>query len=234
MKKFLISVFFSLLFAAPALGHHLWIAPDNGAYTINRGMINERTDPYDPVCVKDIRAYAGDGSVISVKRTDRAEEAAFKTEEKAAAVSVVSKWGDRVMTTRGKKLMNRQEAESKGFKVISAFFSTQFSKALFAPSPLNRKPAGLKFEIVPMKDPLGTAPGESLPVKLLFDGAVLPETAVFMPGGNEYKTDENGIARIDIADRGIHLLYSIHETPPGSDSAIDSLKYMTFLTFEVK
>jgi len=223
-----------LLLSVPAFGHHLWVSVDDGNYTVNRGIISERTDAYDPGCVEAIKAYGQNGAPLSVQRINKAEQVRFQTDAPAALASVVSKWGDRVNTTRGKKLMSRAEAEKAGLTVISAFFSTQFSKTLFKPSDRNLKPLGLKFEIVPLDNPLAVRPGEAVSFKLLFDGKPLGQAAVYTLDDREFQTDKNGVARIAFEKNGKHLLYAKHKTPDESNRGLDYLKFMTFLTFEVK
>lgn len=234
LSKLLIFMLPVLLLSVPAFGHHLWVSAEDGVYMVNRGIISERTDAYDSDCVKEIKAYAEDGEPLSVERINKAEQVRFQTEAPAAMASVVSKWGDRVNTTRGKKLMSRSEAEEAGLTVISAFFSTHFSKALFKPSDQNTRPLGLKFEIVPLDNPLAARPGEAVSFKLLFDGKPLSQAAVYTLDDREIKTDKNGVARIAFEKNGTHLLYASHQSPAKNDSGLDYLNFMTFLTFEVK
>lgn len=223
-----------LLLTAPALGHHLWVSVEDGSYTVNRGVISERTDAYDPACVKNVKAYAKDGRPLSVKRLNKAEEVVFQTDAPAALASVVSQWGDRVNTTRGKKLMSRAEAEKVGLTVISAFFSTQFAKTLFQSSDRNLEPLGLKFEIVPLDNPMAAGPDEAVSFALLLDGRPLGQAAIYTQDNREIKTDQNGVAHIAFEKKGVHLLYASHRCPAENDSKLDYLKFMTFLTFEVK
>ena len=223
-----------LLLSVPAFGHHLWMSVDDGSYTVNRGIISERTDAYDPACVEAINAYGQDGAPLTVQRINKAEQVRFQTEPPAAMASVISKWGDRVNTTRGKKLMSRSEAEEAGLTVISAFFSTQFSKTLFKPADQNTKPLGLKFEIVPQQCPLSAKPGEPVGFKVLFEGRPVENAPVFTQDDREFQTDKNGMVRIAFEKNGVHLLYASHQSPAKNDSGLDYLKFMTFLTFEVK
>ena len=223
-----------LLLSVPAFGHHLWVTGDDGNYHINRGIISERKDAYEPARVQEIRAYAEDGEPLSVQRINDAGQVRFQTDAPAALISVVSKWGDRVNTTRGKKLMSRADAEKAGLTVISAFFSTQFSKTLFKSSDRNLEPLGLKFEIVPQQCPLSAKPGEPVSFKVLFEGRPLKNAAVYTQDDREFHTDKNGMVRIAFEKKGTHLLYTKHQTPDESNRGLDYLKFMTFLTFEVK
>ena len=234
INKILLWMLPALLLSAPAFSHHLWLSIDDGSYAVNRGIISERTDAYDPACVQEIKAYGQAGEPLSVQRINDPQQVRFQTGAPAALASVVSKWGDRVNTTRGKKLMSRSEAEKAGLTVISAFFSTQFAKTLFKPADRNLKPLGLKFEIVPQQCPLSTKPGEPVSFIVLFEGRPLDNAAVYTQNDREFHTDENGTARIAFEKKGVHLLYAKHQTPDETERGLDYLKFMTFLTFEVK
>ena len=131
-------------------------------------------------------------------------------------------------------MMNRQAAEDAGLTVISAFFSTQYSKILFAPSVLNQKALGMKFEILPITDPMTAGPGELIAFKLFFEGQSLTGISIFTNDGQESKTDTNGVAHIAFKNKGTQLLYAKHQTPDESGRQLDYLKFMTFLIFEAK
>lgn len=237
MRKILVLITSLLfLFTGQAFGHHLWVTPADGGYQVARGIFGDRTDPYDPVCVKQINAYAPDGSKIPVQRSDQETGVIFSitSEKTPAIIAVTSEWGDRVNTTRGKKLINRKAAEAQGLTVISAFFSTQYSKTLFTSPDQITTPLGLKFEIVPLTDPLSGSAEEKPRFKLLFDGEPLANASVYTHDDREVETDENGIARIGFEKNGIRLIYAKHTTPAGEDSDLDYLQFMTFLIFEVQ
>ncbi|MBS3754105.1 MAG: DUF4198 domain-containing protein [Desulfobacterales bacterium] len=234
VNKILILMLPVLLSAMPAFGHHLWVSADNGNYTVNRGIISERTDTYDPACVQAIKAWNKDGKPLSVHRINKDQQVQFKTQAPAALIRVVSEWGNRVNTTRGKKLMDRKQAEKAGLTVISAFFSTQFAKTLLIPSEQNLKPLGMKFEILPQQSPLSTEPGQPISFKVLFEGKPLENTAVYTQADRAIRTDANGTARIAFAEKGVHLLYAKHQVPDQSNRQLDYQKFMTFLTFEVR
>ena len=222
-----------LIFAAQSFAHHLWVQEIENNYAVCRGNIGKRLDAYNPSCVKQITAENADGNEILIARADGKEQAFFTTKVKPALVSVISEWGDRVLTTQGKKFMNRQTAEAQGFRVLNAFTSTQFSKTLCAPSKVNSRVRGLKFELVPVSDPMTAIPGTSLAFQLLFEGQPLEGISIFTNHGYEYKTDAKGMVQIPF-EKGVQLLYAIHKIPAGEDFGLDFLKFMTSVTFEVK
>lgn len=223
-----------LLLNMPAFAHHLWVSVDAGNYAVNRGIIADRTDSYDPALVENIRAWAEDGTPLSVERVNKTENVVFQTDAPAALTSVVCKWGDRVNTTRGKKLMSRKEAENAGLTVISSFFSTQFSKTLFMPADHNVKPLGLKFEIVPRQCPLSAQPGKPLSFNVLFNGEPLENVAVYTSDDRQFKTDKEGMVCISFEKNDVRMLYAKHRITDNIDSRFDYLKFMTFLNIEAK
>jgi len=233
MYKTLLLTLAALFLATQSYAHHLWVEPQDSSYAVNRGMISERKDAYNPHRVKEIKAYAQNGAEVPVRRDDQPQQAVFRTPQPAALTTVVCVWGQRVNTTRGKKLMTAQKAKQEGLTVLSAFSSTQFSKNLFLPSRLSQTPVGMQFEMVPLSDPLQAKPGDSLSFKLLFEGSPLPDTAVYTAEGKKITTDGHGVARIALESTGDHLLYAKHTRPAEKDSGLDYLKFMTFLKFRV-
>jgi hypothetical protein len=169
-----------------------------------------------------------------VERENKAENVVFQTDAPAALTCVVCKWGDRVNTTQGKKLMSRKEAEDEGLTVISSFFSTQFSKTLFMPGDQNLKPLGLKFEIVPGQCPFSEKPGKPVSFTVLFEGEPLENVAVYTSDNRKFKTDKQGTVRISFEKNDVRMLYAKQQIPDNTDSGFDYLKFMTFLNVEAK
>ena len=241
MKQyFKISIIFVVIWAgtgiaaAPCFAHHLWVMEKDGVYAVCRGHIGEKTSPYDPACVTEISAFTDNGNELGITRTDEKNRTVFTAAQKPALVAVVAHWGDRVNTTRGKRLMNRNQAEAEGLRVISAFTSTQYSKTVFVPSDITTRPLGIKFEIVPLADPAKLSAGVPLLFKLLFDGRPLSGVSVLTNHDQEATTDEDGVAEVVFDKPGVHLLFATHQIPADDASGLDFYKFMTFLTFEVK
>lgn len=223
-----------LLFAIPSFAHHLWVVQTDHGYGVARGMIPDRIDFYDPLCIRSIRGYGKDGRQIDVHRHNGKHQVRFTSEKKPAIAIVRADWGYRSNTTSGKKLLPRKEAEAQGMKVISTFFSTQFAKTLFLPCSCNRIPLGMKFEIVPSQDPLQAESENKLTVTLLFDGEPLSNTEIYTLDGRKSKTDKSGQAGIRFEKGGVRLIYAKHTVPAEKGADVDYLQFMTFLVFEVK
>jgi uncharacterized GH25 family protein len=227
---------FAVIFmsAQMVFAHHLWVAKKDDVYAVCRGMIAERLDDYDPQRVTQIKAFGKDGHEVTLQRHDKEDGAFFSSDKEISMAVVRTDWGHRVNTTQGKKFMTRQEAEQEGFRIINSFFSTQFGKSLFANSDAITKPVNMMLELVPLNGPFEMPAGEPLRVKLLFEGKPLPDTALFMETGQEIKTDKEGIARVDIDEKGTQLIWARHQVHAVDDQGLDHHVYTTFLNFEVE
>lgn len=224
----------SFMLAAPMVfAHHLWIESSNDGWAVIRGIIPDRIDPYDPDCVREINAFGADGAAAAIERIDENDRVVFNAEGRVAMATAWSEWGYRVNTTRGKRLMGRVSAENEGLRVMSAFFSTHYAKSLFGPIEAVSKPTGMRFEIIPRKDPAVAKPGDEIEFMVLFDGKPLAETTLYAENGNEAKTDGDGIAVMAVPDQPIALLYARHRIDIEGDEKKDYDIFTTFLTFEV-
>jgi hypothetical protein len=99
--------------------------------------------------------------------------------------------------------------------------------------------AGLRLELVPERDPLSLAPGEELPVKLLYGGkplrgakvAALPRTAP--AEAVSARTDAAGEVHLRLGRPGVWLLKAVHmiAAPPGSPAEWES--FWASVTFQL-
>lgn len=226
---------FSVLFVSPVRGHHLWVVEDEDGYVVARGKASERLDAYNPRCVKDFVAFSSDGMRIpseKIRRVDAPEQVRFRTSQKASLVGVSCDWGYRVNTTKGKKFLTRSEAEKAGLRVINSFFSTQYAKVLFNEGARTTEAIGMRFELVPLENPLQIAEGEDLPLQVLFNQKPLPETPVFTKDGHEFRADGEGVCRVKVGKQGLQLFMAKHKVPVEDDPKKDYHIYRTFLVFE--
>ena len=233
--QYTIIAFILLTIAMPAIyAHHLWIESSNDQYAVIRGIVPDRIDPYDPDCIREIGAFGKDGEPIDIERLDSQDQVRFIAGKRIAMATTWSEWGYRVNTTRGKRLITRAEAEEDGLQVLSAFFSTHYAKSLLEPLDIAGQPAGLRFEIVPLGNPVNKEPGSEVEFLVLFDGQPLAETTLYTEGGNESVTDENGRAIVTVPDTNTALLYARHRIDITGDDKKDYDIFTTFLTFGVK
>jgi hypothetical protein len=98
---------------------------------------------------------------------------------------------------------------------------------------------GFPLELVPERNPAALAPGDELPVRLLYDGAPLPNTPVVampagLPGRRTWtRTDSAGRARLRLDRSGPWLVRSIRLTPASDRTVADWESLWASLTFEI-
>lgn len=233
MKTILITIMLSMLFVSTGMAHDLWIAKDTSMYIVARGHAPDRIDDYDPDCVKEVRGFDTQGSPVPLDMKSGPSRMTFKADKALSVITVRCDWGYRVITTEGKKLMSREEAEKAGLRVIDAFFSTQFLKTIIAESILVTKPLGIGLELIPLKNPFRLAPKEALPVQAFFQGKALAGVDVRSHTGKTQKADSNGIAYITILPDRHELISTRHMVRSNDTSEIDYRLFTTFLAIGV-
>lgn len=223
-----------LVAAQAAMGHHFWVVNEDGTYTVARGAVPDRLDPYDPACVINAAAYARNGSPIELIRHDGDQSVSFDAGDQVAVFAVRADWGHRVLTTHGKKFMTRQQAEEAGLHVLNSFFSTHCAKVLFDTCSRATEPVGMELEMVPLSDPVHSVPGDELGIRLLFRGEPLGQTAIVTQTGSSVPTDADGVARVGVPGDGLQLLMATHQAPGEQAAELDYHKFMAFLAFETR
>jgi uncharacterized GH25 family protein len=135
--------------------------------------------------------------------------------------------------------------EQKGTYIVTAFRkvkgdrehvpSEKYGKSIIVVEKGNdivSKPFGHRIEIIPLKNPSEVKPGESIPVKVLFEGKPL-STYVYATYAGYYsedepfpvsaKSNEEGVAYVKISQPGIWMIVSNHK-----------VDFSVSLTFEIK
>jgi uncharacterized GH25 family protein len=106
-----------------------------------------------------------------------------------------------------------------------SIWSVKFAKALTGPDAPWEKVLGHVLEIVPLSDPAKARPGQTLRLKVLFQGKPLSGgdvergdsvTAVAEKDIPRFTTDAEGIATIPIVKAGQHLLVIDHKVSPSA------------------
>jgi len=235
MKR-IIFFFISIIFLVTqtASAHHLWVEKEGDRFTIAWGH-PPKIDPYEPNRVKEIKAFDKKGKAVKFERIDEKDKAYLYTKADISMIILSFEGGYLVSTPDGKKRLTKREARKAGLQVIDSFYSSQFSKSLFGYTDLLTKPAGMKFEIVPLKNPLTLKANELLSVKVLFDGK--PIEGVTVEVGNHKdagKTDEKGTANIKIEGPGFNVIIAKYRIPTKDNPDADYLSFTTVLTFDLK
>lgn len=107
-----------------------------------------------------------------------------------------------------------------------------------APQPQVTRQVGLSLEIVPERDPYRLAPGEDLPVRILFEGRPLPGALVKLTNLDfdtrpveMHRSDRNGRAVFSVPDHGAWLINVIWTKPIRGNPKADFETTFSSLTF---
>jgi nickel transport protein len=234
MKKLILAIVVILLFSQTASAHHLWIEKEGDGFKVGWGH-PPKIDPYEPGRVKDIKAFDIKGKKISFKRTDGKDKVYLSSKGNISMITLSFEGGYLVSTPDGKKRLTKREAQKAGLQVIDSVYSSQFVKSLFASSDTSTKPVGMKFEIVPLKNPYVLKSEDLLPIKVFFDGKPVEGVTIEINNNKEIlKTDKNGIANIKMSEKGMQCILAKQRIPARDNPDVDYLSYTTVLTVELK
>jgi nickel transport protein len=234
MKKLILAIVVILLFSQTASAHHLWIEKEGDGFKVGWGH-PPKIDPYEPGRVKDIKAFDIKGKKIPFKRTDGKDKVYLSSKGNISMITLSFEGGYLVSTPDGKKRLTKREAQKAGLQVIDSFYSSQFVKSLFANSDASTKPVGMKFEIVPLKNPYVLKSEDLLPIKVFFDGKPVEGVTIEINNNKEIlKTDKNGIANIKMSEKGMQCILAKQRIPARDNPDVDYLSYTTVLTVELK
>ena len=99
----------------------------------------------------------------------------------------------------------------------------------------------LKLEIVPLSNPADLKPGDSLQVRVLFEGKPLPGSAIFCiqkSGGKatmqSTKTDRAGVAKFAVKLKGAYLVRLVHMRRTKSSKRADWESFWGAMSFGVR
>jgi nickel transport protein len=238
MRKILLIVtaiiyLLSLGFIPLAFAHHAWVEKEGDRFVFGWGH-SPKIDPYEPNRVKDIKAFDLEGRELALTRKDEKDKVYLSSNADVSMITLSFEGGYLVTTPEGKRRMTKREAQRQGIQAVDSFYSSQFAKSIFERSDNVTKPMGMKFEIVPLKNPLSLKQGEILPVKVLYEGKSLPcitiETGHHKEAG---KTDKDGGVNIEISGQGMQVVIAKYRIV-SSDPDADFLSFTTVLTWETK
>jgi uncharacterized GH25 family protein len=105
------------------------------------------------------------------------------------------------------------------------------------PRDLATRPAGLRIEIVPLRDPGVVSAGEELPVQVLFEGRPLEGVYVYAlaAGADAYvdghRTDKDGRTAVPLPAGGLMSLHCIHMRPHADAAEADWESFFATVSF---
>lgn len=251
MKKSIFSVLAAVLFiASPAAGHYLWMDVDNSrpavgepvAVKIGWGHRFPGGEPMRDGMLRRILVVDPDGAVSYLSPASQGD---YRFEAEQPGVyrfyadvhpGFVSK------TTDGYKRQPKNTVK----EALSCFCYDLRAGALL---PVGvAKAAGAAFsenplEIVPLSDPTRLATGDTLPVKVLFNGVPLSGARIdatyagYSDQADDFavsvETGKEGTANIPVTEKGPWLVSASYAAPYPDPSVCDTYRYKFSLTLTV-
>ncbi|MCA1960780.1 MAG: DUF4198 domain-containing protein [Desulfomonile sp.] len=234
-KRIILAVILLLCSAQLALAHDTWIEKRGGELLVLRGH-DGNAEPYDPALVKEPKAFDANGRTIALEIVKNKGNASLSAKESPAIVAALYDSGYWLKTTDGWKKATKREGKDK-YTIVESIKSKQWCKGFLAGSNESLKPVGQQFELVPLKDPTTLRAGDTLPMRVIFDGNPV-EGAIITTGGdhasdtkNPLKTDKEGKASITVEKSGLQLVKASHQVPIKDDPDADVLYLASTITF---
>ena len=234
--KSLIMMFCILILSIPfnVWAHDAWIEKKGDNFVVLYGH-GDKVDPYDPGKVKEVKAYDKAGKEIAVEVKRREKDAVILPKTEPAMIIVFFDSGYWLKTTDGWKNISKKEAS--GLQIVEpARHSLKYGKTIFNWHEIFTKSVGMRFEIVPMKNPLAIKAGERLPIKVFFEGKPLEGASIDAGGYHKEttKTDKEGIANVTIEKSGKQIIVASYKIPLKDNQDADFLSISANMTFEIK
>lgn len=234
IKKILILCALVFIISFDAFAHDVWIEKRGNEFVVLYGH-KDKQDPYDPSKIKEVLAYDSQGNPLPVKVIKQKDGASLSIKKQPFVITLFFDNGYWVKTTDGFKNISKREAEAKGMQLVEpARYSLKYNKSLIQWAEICTKPLGMKFEIVPKKNPFSLKKGENLYITVLYEGKPLEGAKIETWDHKELtKTDKNGMASVPV-ESGINVIVAKHFLPLKDNPNADVLSLSTTLTFEVK
>lgn len=241
-----------LCFSASIVNAHcLWLNIDNDQANVGQAVRIEigwgHKYPRDEVIkegfLNHVYAIDSKGAKIPLKQTSPTEFEFVPTGEGVYPILADIHPGFLSKTADGYKLAPKTGLDN----VVSCFRYDIRAKAFISAGQKAKMPdqaMGDTLEIIPLTDTRDLTKDEIFPVKVLYDGEPLSSVDVratyagFSDQPNTFalttRTDEKGVARIKILEKGDWVVNVIHEVPYPNTDECDKYRYNTCFTFKVK
>lgn len=220
------------LFCGNTLAHGVWVAQRTGEWTlvVGDGPVD---DEYKAEAVKRVQGHARDGSTLAVQVRPQARNVVLESAPEVAAIGVSYEDGYWSQTTEGKWVAG-PKSKVPGARLTG--FYQMYTHTLLAPVVLPAKPFGLPLEIVPLSDTMVLKKGQTLTVRVLFEGkplagAVLAPDYVNDNTDHSVKTDAQGRATVKLRSAGLNVIKVSHTRPRTDRSEADEDGYSATLAF---
>jgi nickel transport protein len=216
--------------AASADAHDYWIEQKGEGLMLVFGHGGQRLD-FEVEKVSALKAFDNQGKEIPVQKEKKGKGLLLKINGQPAMVTAIIDNGYWSKTIYGWK----EEPKRKASRVVEAIRQLFYTRMLISwTDAVQTAASGHSIAIIPLQNPFALKTGESLQVKVLYNGAPLSDAEM---NGSEHnalgKTDKGGTIKVPVA-AGVNLLSIEHKEKIKDDPDADMLDETATLTFEVK
>lgn len=133
----------------------------------------------------------------------------------------------------------RGETESPGREYFSRCAKALLEVGAAEADPTFKRELGLTLELIPEQNPYVLSAGQSLSVRLVYEGEPLPEALIIAftrdrpDEKQQIRTDAEGRSTVSLPRAGIWLVSAVHMIPVEADPKADWESFWASLTFEL-
>jgi cobalt/nickel transport system permease protein len=214
--------------AATASAHDYWIEKKGDGYAAVYGHRDQRLE-YDPASLKKVIVYDAAGKQLDFKKEVQSKAIIIRPSGSACLILADLKSGYWSKTIYGLKNLPKRKAT----RPIESYRAYHYSKSVVSGGEAAIKPVeGLKLDIIPTKNPLDMKAGDSLQLKVLFEGK--PYAGASLEGDHDKVglTDKEGLIKVTLK-KGRQIYTVERRDPLKNDPDADFISTTTTLTFEV-
>ena len=165
LRTAMIIIFVVCIFCSSVFAHDIWVEKKDGNVVVLYGHVDKnKFEPIEPAKVNEVKGFDKNGKDLTVKIVQDKDRLSISSAKDPAAVTLLFDGGFLVKTTEGYKHISKREAKEyiDSMQYIESMHSMKFSKTLFGWNSRFSEPIGMRFEIVPLKNPFAVKIGEPL------------------------------------------------------------------------
>lgn len=214
--------------AATASAHDYWIEKKGDGYAAVYGHRDQRLE-YDPASLKKVTVYNAAGKQLDFKKEVQSKAIIIRPSGSASLILADLESGYWSKTIYGLKNLPKRKAT----RPIESFRAYHYSKSIVSGGEAALKPVeGLKLDIIPLRQPLDMKAGDTLQLKVLFDGKPYPGATLEGDHDKVGLTDKEGLIKVTLK-KGRQIYTVERRDPLKNDPDADFTAITTTLTFEV-
>lgn len=214
--------------AGNVYAHDYWIEKKGDGYAAVYGHGDTLLE-YDPASLKKVTVYNSAGKSLDFKKEIQSKAIIIRPAGSACLILADLESGYWSKTIYGLKNLPKRKAT----RPIESFKAYHYSKSVISAGEAAQKPVdGLKLDIIPLKNPLELKAGDSLQLRVLWEGKPLAGATLEGDHKKSGVTDKEGLVKVALKNG--RQIYTVEKRDPlKGDPDADFIDTTTTLTFEV-